>query len=1060
MSLFDQFNYEEDYSAQSGGYGGSYSGGGGGIGGGMGGFGGGGFGGFEDASGVGSEGFQEDEPYAGSGVVSARLQDEEPLFQKSRLDLQLPPSTTITHVVCASNVLVVALASNVLVLRQAVPRPSSSGMMATDPDAATDTIDLGRKPGDSVQNLFADDTGTHILVCICTRDGQHESVYVNTETRKAPLLLRKLKGVHVTAVGWHRGQSAAAAGGGAASRTTHEILIGSSQGTVYEAEIDKTDKFFKQIFQVDAPRTEPVTGLRYECLSPEGARARTFFVMVTTPRRSYQFIGVSEAQDAPVLAGILANQQGMRLHELAGELNHSRLEVFCRHPDPAETFAWLTAPGVYCGRLDFRAARQRAGDAQAVQNILTDGRLLPWQHKESRSGAGDKAVPATSLVVTEFHVILLYPDHYEVVCLLNDKQVMKERFVINRVGAMIGLVKDPVMESVFVYSSRYIYRIQAVNETRDVWKLHLEQGHFEEALKYCKGNSAHEDKVLTAQAEAAFKAKDYQTAAEVFAKTAKSFEDIALMFIDTQDTDALILFLRRKLDTLDARDKTQLTLICTWLVEIYLNALNTLKEQGDVAAHGDRQADFRAFLEDDRVRSNLDNATVYDLIASHGNVDDLTFFATLIGDYERVILHHTQIGAYTEALDVLKKQGRLELYYRLAPLLMQHIPREMVNACMERVSLDPRQLIPAFIRYQQAMGGAAVAAGAAGTTGTTGTDGGDRDGDGDGGGSRHVQRYLEWCIRSRGNKDPAIHNYLLSLYAKLKDDGLLLAFLDSQGDEPLYDQKYALRLCMQQNRLRACVAIYSTMGLYEEAVDLALKVDLKLARQNADMPAYDQELRKKLWLRIARHVVEDERNVKKAMAVLQECELLKIEDILPFFPDFVTIDHFQADICKSLEAYNRDIENLKEEMDNATQSARAIRSDIQALRNKCGVVQGNSTCGICGYPLLTRPFYLFPCNHGFHSDCMLTEVMKTLKPAQQRRVTRMQGMLRQQIASSSDGPNAPNVLSLKTDLDNIIAEDCLICGEGIIRAIDEPFCPKADLPDFIRSWSLGGPTTL
>jgi len=34
-------------------------------------------------------------------------------------------------------------------------------------------------------------------------------------------------------------------------------------------------------------------------------------------------------------------------------------------------------------------------------------------------------------------------------------------------------------------------------------------------------------------------------AAEVFAKTLKSFEDVALMFIDTQDTHALILFLVR-----------------------------------------------------------------------------------------------------------------------------------------------------------------------------------------------------------------------------------------------------------------------------------------------------------------------------------------------------------------------------------------------------------------------------------------------------------------------------------------------------------------------------------
>ena len=92
------------------------------------------------------------------------------------------------------------------------------------------------------------------------------------------------------------------------------------------------------------------------------------------------------------------------------------------------------------------------------------------------------------------------------------------------------------------------------------------------------------------------------------------------------------------------------------------------------------------------------------------------------------------------------------------------------------------------------------------------------------------------------------------------------------------------------------------MRSYEEAVDLALTVDLELAKQNAEMPVEDDELRKKLWLRIARHVVETEKDdVRSGMAILQQCDLLKIEDILPFFDDFVTIDHFQEDICRSLE---------------------------------------------------------------------------------------------------------------------------------------------------------------
>jgi hypothetical protein len=35
--------------------------------------------------------------------------------------------------------------------------------------------------------------------------------------------------------------------------------------------------------------------------------------------------------------------------------------------------------------------------------------------------------------------------------------------------------------------------------------------------------------------------------------------------------------------------------------------------------------------------------------------------------------------------------------------------------------------------------------------------------------------------------------------------------------------------------------------------------------------------------------------------------LLRIEDVLPFFPDFVTIDNFKDAICDSLERYNKQV---------------------------------------------------------------------------------------------------------------------------------------------------------
>jgi hypothetical protein len=74
------------------------------------------------------------------------------------------------------------------------------------------------------------------------------------------------------------------------------------------------------------------------------------------------------------------------------------------------------------------------------------------------------------------------------------------------------------------------------------------------------------------------------------------------------------------------------------------------------------------------------------------------------------------------------------------------------------------------------------------------------------------------------------------------------------------------------------VLIYSALGLHEEAVNLALQVDIKLAKEHgsyyccclitdivvrnslccslADKPDDNDELRKRLWLAIARHVVQ------------------------------------------------------------------------------------------------------------------------------------------------------------------------------------------------------------
>src|ERR1700726_5066324 len=108
-----------------------------------------------------------------------------------------------------------------------------------------------------------------------------------------------------------------------------------------------------------------------------------------------------------------------------------------------------------------------------------------------------------------------------------------------------------------------------------------------------------------------------------------------------------------------------------------------------------------------------------------------------------------------------------------------------------------------------------------------------------------------------------------------------------------------------------------------------------------------------------------------ALKFLEDTDLLKIEDILPFFPDFVVIDDFKEDIAHALEGYSTDIEKLKNEMDEATRTAEALKADIAALSKRFITIDVREQCELCSQLLLARQFYVFPCQHTFHADCLI-----------------------------------------------------------------------------------------
>ncbi len=562
-----------------------------------------------------------------------------------------------------------------------------------------------------------------------------------------------------------------------------------------------------------------------------------------------------------------------------------------------------------------------------------------------------------------------------------DDRVVFDQVVLDPGQQALGLYADQQKNTFWLFTTQEIYEIVVTDEDRDVWRVMLKTEHFDAALRYARG-PAQKDAVATASGDYLISKGAYLDAAGVYGKSSKAFEQVALTFIDKEQPHALRKYLLTKLSTFKKSSIMQRVMIASWLVEIFMSKLNSLddtivtkaelSQTLNPAQTQDQLDTIRAGFQDfvKKYKSDLDKKTTYDIISSHGREDELLYFASTIDDYNYVLGYWMQRERWREVLDVLKRQTEPEIFYRYSSGIITHVATELVDILMRHSDLKPRNLIPALLNYDRNFTGPLS--------------------------QNQAVRYLLHVINKWNSRDAAVHNTLISIYASQpsKDESALLSYLESQGDEPSFDADFALRLCIQHSRVQSCVHIYSTMGQYLQAVELALAhSEIELASIIADRPVGNAALRKKLWLAVAKKVISQSNGIKTAIEFLKRCDLLKIEDLIPFFPDFVVIDDFKEEICAALEDYSRNIDALKKEMDESSQTATNIKIDIAALDHRYAIVEPGEKCYICGLPLLSRQFFVFPCQHAFHSDCLGRKVMEQAGIGKGKRIRELQGLV-------------------------------------------------------------------
>lgn len=802
-----------------------------------------------------------------------------------------------------------------------------------------------------------------------------ENFYLHTQSRQ-PKALPRLKGVQIECIAWNPSLPTA---------STREILIGTSDGNVYETYVEPSTEFYrreeKYVKNVHHSSAGPVVGLWTDSSlnRPEIRR-----VLLATPNKLFNFQSRSNRHGT--------DNSGLYTKLFEGETPHVRdapegsasgPSGFSAAPDAQDATAKAAnerAFGWMCGQSIVSGLFTDPAESDSYKKAVVDATVVPKSKFASGQGGTRSAKDNfRAIAMTRFHILAVVGERLVAVNRF-DQTVVYDQRVLEANQTTLGLYVDQQKDTFWLLTSRDIFEIVVTDESRNVWQIMLKRRNFDMALQYAT-TPAQKDAIAVESGDDLIKKGKLYEAAGIYGKSSKPFEDVALTFIDQGDNDALRRYLLVKIGQMKKSSTMQRVMLASWLVELYMVKLNSLDDAISATAENAEgittekkneglaqiRKEFADFVS--KNKADLDQKTTYEIISTHGREEELLSYATAIDDYSYILSYWIQRERWQDAMVVLKKQTDTEVFYRHASVLMEHVPTDFTEVLMRQTGLDETRLIPALLNYNKT---AEVPLS-----------------------QNQAVRFLLFCINHQATQEPSVHNTLISMYAAhpTSDESALLAYLQSQSaaQEQIYDADFALRLCINHKRVRSAVHIYCSMSQFAAAVDMALRYDeVDLAAEVADRPENDQVLRKKLWLKVAKKVMAKSQGISAAMDFLRRCEFLRIEDLIPLFPDFIVIDDFKEEICEALEEYSRQIDNLRLEMDKSADTAQNIKEEIKALDQRYAIVEPGERCWICRLPLLMRQFFVFPCQHAFHADCLGRVVINMGPAAKGRRIREVQ----------------------------------------------------------------------
>lgn len=171
-------------------------------------------------------------------------------------------------------------------------------------------------------------------------------------------------------------------------------------------------------------------------------------------------------------------------------------------------------------------------------------------------------------------------------------------------------------------------------------------------------------------------------------------------------------------------------------------------------------------------------------------------------------------------------------------------------------------------------------------------------------------------------------------------------------------------------------------------------------------------------------------------------------------------------------------------MDSYSTNADQLKNELRMIKNRCIEIDSSHKCEECFKTLFSTEFYIFPCMHGFHKDCLFESVktqptfnrfkvekigvlneeireikMRIARKREDQRMTRDAGggagfslmnafniwgnKKEEEVAVGNIDREETELKVKRNEIDSILAAECIYCGPGIVDTITMPFDNQA-----------------